>query len=719
MDERYRIYLLATFALLLEACATEPSDSSAAYGNSNGLAAYYPFDGTTKDMIGGNDGVIRSQVRPTANASAYAFAGAGYIAIERLRFNRAASIRSMTACARFRTRVSGETAKSNGALLDFDGAEYFSLFIRGDTGTVGFSTRDRNKPHTLYGRRKVNDGRWHHVCVVYRKRAKIIYVDGEQDRQIGNVHSGALGSGITRYGFIGDGSKATVFDGERTRSYFTGTIDDVRFYRKALTADQISSLSCGPQKPTLPTRFGPTTQRCPAGATLVKPGQTIPSKHSAGTTFCFLSGVHRLSKAIPSKSRDVFVGQRGAILSGAIRLSEWSKTGSNVWTALLPMPIDPIVNHEHNQDSPVRSEDGNNKAQYVFINGRFLRWARNTRQLTRDKFTIDYAKNQVHIGRNPAGLTVELGVTPIAFEGSAHSVTIKNLTFEKFATPAGNAAVIHPGEGAYGWTIENSELRLNHGRGISAGGKHLPANRPGTTIRGNLIRDMGWIGIGRNNSRGLVVENEITRANTLGFPFGWSAGGIKTGKTSNSTWERNYIHDNRGYGIWFDVNPGKDGKNVVRNNIIVNNTRGGIHYEIGANALIEGNWIENNGHEETVTKSGRSAGILVVASRFVSVRNNVLRNNHNAISALSTNRGNIGGLIVEGNDITLGPGERVGLYGLSRRGVPTPIWDSNIYRILEASANHWSNGGSWANWTATHGFDTSPEAMVTPITCAR
>lgn len=72
---------------------------------------------------------------------------------------------------------------------------------------------------------------------------KIIYVDGVEEVRKTNQHLGkGLGTGITRYGFIGDGSEANVFDANRNNKFFEGTLDEVRIYQRVLTPDEILEL---------------------------------------------------------------------------------------------------------------------------------------------------------------------------------------------------------------------------------------------------------------------------------------------------------------------------------------------------------------------------------------------------------------------------------------------------------------------------------------------
>jgi len=165
-----------------------------------------------------------------------------YIAIQDLHYDTAGEIAAITVCAWFKTSYVG--GKNNSwAFVDFDRSEYFNFYIRGDDGTLGFSTCDADGIDDFYGGSILNDGEWHFGCAVYDGTDKILYVDGEEDARKSNPHGGdSLGSGVTRYGFVGDGSEAPNFDGSRNGRYYNGLIDEVRIYDSALSADQISAL---------------------------------------------------------------------------------------------------------------------------------------------------------------------------------------------------------------------------------------------------------------------------------------------------------------------------------------------------------------------------------------------------------------------------------------------------------------------------------------------
>jgi FlaG/FlaF family flagellin (archaellin) len=228
-----------------------------------GLEAHYPLDETDPvavDAVGGADGDVRGD--PTLGAAgqvgtAYGFGGDDYVALSRS-YDGTGSVGRLTACAWFNTAETGAGEFDNWALVDFDRSEYFNLYVRGDTGAVGFSTSgpaatmvDHSTPSGYA------DGAWHLACGTYdastdRKR---IYVDGDLKVDVAASNPGGLGTGEERWGFIGDGSEADAFDGDRNDLYFTGRVDEARLYDAALTESEVESLfDAGRGSGTAPTR---------------------------------------------------------------------------------------------------------------------------------------------------------------------------------------------------------------------------------------------------------------------------------------------------------------------------------------------------------------------------------------------------------------------------------------------------------------------------------
>jgi hypothetical protein len=64
--------------------------------------------------------------------------------------------------------------------------------------------------------------------------AKDAYADGT-----------GLGTGATRYGFLGDGSEASGYNGDRNGYEYGGLLDDVYVYHRVLSETEIADLAAG------------------------------------------------------------------------------------------------------------------------------------------------------------------------------------------------------------------------------------------------------------------------------------------------------------------------------------------------------------------------------------------------------------------------------------------------------------------------------------------
>jgi FlaG/FlaF family flagellin (archaellin) len=176
------------------------------------------------------------------DGTAFDFRDGGYVAIDDS-FDTAGELPQLTACSWFRTSETGTGEFDNWALLDYDRSEYFNLYVRGDTGGVGFSTSSQSASmRDLSTGTNFADGDWHFACGVYDGSEKRIYVDGSLEARATQHGGTPLGTGTTRYGFIGDGSEAGSFDGDRNDEYFDGRIDEVRLYDRALDQEEIEAL---------------------------------------------------------------------------------------------------------------------------------------------------------------------------------------------------------------------------------------------------------------------------------------------------------------------------------------------------------------------------------------------------------------------------------------------------------------------------------------------
>ncbi|MFW9825660.1 MAG: LamG-like jellyroll fold domain-containing protein, partial [Candidatus Thorarchaeota archaeon] len=166
---------------------------------------------------------------------------------DELHFTNTNEIQQVTVSCWFKTFYTGGSYSSNWAFFDFDRSEYFNFYIDPRDGKIGFSSSAQgySGQNDFYGNTTgLNDGNWHFASVVYDGTDKIIYVDGVEDNRWVNAMNG-LGFGTTtdRWGFFGDGSEASGVNGARNNIYYSGNIDEIRYFEYAVAPDEIEWLA--------------------------------------------------------------------------------------------------------------------------------------------------------------------------------------------------------------------------------------------------------------------------------------------------------------------------------------------------------------------------------------------------------------------------------------------------------------------------------------------
>ena len=179
-----------------------------------------------------------------------------------------------------------------------------------------------------------------------------------------------------------------------------------------------------------------------------------------------------------------------------------------------------------------------------------------------------------------------------AFVGIARGVVIRNLTIQNFGTGASNAdegVVNH--DGGEDWVVERSTVRDNDGAGVFVGS--------GNVVRDNCLTANGQYGFSMYNKEGLrsilIDHNEISGNNTDDWESRITGcgctGGGKFWDVNGATVTRNWVHDNKGVGLWADTN------NIgfrFEHNYISDNDAEGLFYEISYNSLIANNTFKRN-----------------------------------------------------------------------------------------------------------------------------
>ncbi|MDA0350857.1 MAG: right-handed parallel beta-helix repeat-containing protein [Chloroflexi bacterium] len=417
----------------------------------------------------------------------------------------------------------------------------------------------------------------------------------------------------------------------------------------------------------------------------------------AGTTFRFGPGVYRGLKITP-RTGDVFEGEPGAIFSGA-RILEGLQQDGGAWS----------VGGQTSQLGTAGScarflgqgYSGCQHPEQLFMDGNLLWQVTNPGQLASGRWYFDYGADRIYVADNPAGRTIELSDTSAAFTEGGRDVTIRGLVIEKYANRAQDGA-IHPGGGATGWLVEDNEVRYNHGTGIRT--------RSDMVVRDNFVHHQCQLGVGGVGDRVLIEGNEISFNGISGFDPFWEAGGTKWAVTNDLIVRNNHVHDNRGRGLWTDI----DNRNTLyEGNLAENNDQSGIAHEISYSAVIRNNIVRNNGLAFDTWLWG--AQILVQNSAQTSITGNtvtVAASGGDGIAVINQNRGagrfgtyRSENVTVQGNDITyLGALGQSGIAddtpgGYSCQGGANNVFNGNTYRTANGTAKYWF----WCNeltWSA-------------------
>ncbi|MGW2372879.1 right-handed parallel beta-helix repeat-containing protein [Kitasatospora sp. NPDC001683] len=177
-----------------------------------------------------------------------------------------------------------------------------------------------------------------------------------------------------------------------------------------------------------------------------------------------------------------------------------------------------------------------------------------------------------------------------AFSGAAADVTIRYLTVQGFVAPQNEGVVNH--DSADGWVIEHATIQDNSGAGLMAGARQR--------VRANCLRGNGQYGINAYKAGAplsdLVVEgNEITANDTDQWekrqPGCGCTGGVKFWAVNRADVRGNWVHDNRGPGLWADTD---NNDFRIEDNLLEANDGAALIYETSYNAVIRGNTIRRN-----------------------------------------------------------------------------------------------------------------------------
>jgi hypothetical protein len=337
----------------------------------------------------------------------------------------------------------------------------------------------------------------------------------------------------------------------------------------------------------------------------VRPGSDLGAAVAAspeGATLCLRPGVHRVSEPVRPKDRQQLVGEPGAVVSGAEVVTGFTRSGRN-YVASAFLPPDPSTHGECATPGCAYPQD-------VFLGGAPLVRVLDLDDLGPGRFYQDFRANRLYLRDDPDGRVVEQARAPSILWSDARGVTVRGLVVEKAANEAQRAAIDNEGGGR--WTIEDNEVRYNHGVGVRG---------DSSTVRGNVVHHNGQLGLSGHGEVSLVEGNEIAWNNTAGYDCLWECGGTKWALNRGLTVRGNWSHDNHGPGMWTDIN---NVDVVYEDNVVTGNLGYGIVHEISYRATIRDNVVEDTRPRDGTGFFG-GGGIVVSASPDVEVYGNEVR----------------------------------------------------------------------------------------------
>jgi hypothetical protein len=304
------------------------------------------------------------------------------------------------------------------------------------------------------------------------------------------------------------------------------------------------------------------------------------------------------------------------VLKGTHIVDNWEAVGGNAWrtswSRLFPSEPLPWWRREREEARTPLHRFNNDM---VFIDGQFLQSAGSVDELDAGTYFVDYERQAIYIGADPAGRTVEITAHDYALLRTTQDVNgkvndrrgpvIHGITFTQYAwaaivvegsrrfthldepvdEPEGLADPATYGKEVVGTHLENVTISFcsrvaGYFRGDSL------------VIRNSLITDTGTEGIYIIGSSDVLLERNVVLRNDIERITGYYVSAVKIINQSHNVVVRdNIVMDHpTSAGVWYDVG-NRDG--VFLNNY-VEGTTNAFFFEISQGVTAAGNVFVNN-----------------------------------------------------------------------------------------------------------------------------
>ncbi|WP_414838230.1 LamG domain-containing protein [Candidatus Nanosalina sp. VS9-1] len=152
------------------------------------------------------------------------------------------SVRSHSLTVNLWFKRTSTTTSQRRRIVSHDASEYYRMAV--DNGDIEWYGRESSSTgQRIYSPNSVPVDEWvMWTGIIDSDKGELrLYKNGEQVSSTSGSYS-TWGSGITRYGFLMDGSEATNFNGSRNGDYARGVLSEVRYYYRPLTTSEIQYL---------------------------------------------------------------------------------------------------------------------------------------------------------------------------------------------------------------------------------------------------------------------------------------------------------------------------------------------------------------------------------------------------------------------------------------------------------------------------------------------
>jgi hypothetical protein len=414
--------------------------------------------------------------------------------------------------------------------------------------------------------------------------------------------------------------------------------------------------------------------------------QQVIALNPPGTVFAFSAGTFRNLRLTPKHDQKFFGVPGQTILSGAIILTGWARTGK-YWV-------------KRNMPGPKLRDDGKAKEFFandpadLWVDGLLYRRVTSIAALDARTWYFDILALTAYLSDDPTDRRIEINNTVACFEGDATGVWLRDIIIQNYANPAERPVI----SGNHGWQVKNCIARHNHGAGIGIG-------RDGVVLGGKAIENgqLGIIGSGCHRAR--IRDVEVVGNNYAGYDLDWEAGGIKIVDAVAIEIKQCRVNRNHGVGIWGDIDCSDW---LCQGNEIIENAGAGILFEISRRArLIENRTLRNGAGN----KSFLRADIVLQNSRDCVVANNEVQvaSGGNGIAMIFEERGTgpygrreTRDNVVHKNQIRhCAPRGFNGIAAYrepgAARGWPN-FWDNNAYFVPAGDRAYWRFFGTEYDW---------------------